>query len=61
MSPWWCLCTWYLSHASWSYRRRLGRVSVVVYLFKVCSPVLERNYFPLFAGFTIIMLSIREN
>ena len=24
MSPWWSLCTLYLSHARWSYRRRLG-------------------------------------
>ena len=23
MSPWWSLCTLYLSHARWSYRRRL--------------------------------------
>ena len=24
MYPWWSLCTLYLSHARWSYRRRLG-------------------------------------
>ena len=24
MSPWWSLCTLYLLHARWSYRRRLG-------------------------------------
>ena len=43
------LCTLYLSHASWSYRRRLGRVSVVVGLRWMCDiQLFERNYFPLF-------------
>ena len=32
MSPWWSFCTLYLSHARWSYRRRLGSL-----LFCACS------------------------
>ena len=32
MSPWWCVCTLYLSYARWSYRRWLGSL-----LFCACS------------------------
>ena len=34
MSPWWSVCTLYLSHASWSYRRRLG--SLLLWAFVQC-------------------------
>ena len=49
MSHWWSLCTLYLSHAGWSYRRRLGS-PLLCGLFNRWRQLFERNYFPLFVA-----------